>query len=478
MKKSKITAKELKEIGYPQGPVIPVAMDIVSKHYKFEDKQVISALLRKVLLSPTDFLMDDKLLPIAQKLVPSIIEQGVEMSLNKAGVDIVVFGGDLIDQIAMHQMYQAAKLPISIAAALMPDAHSGYGLPIGGVLAVDNAVIPYGVGLDIGCRMCLSIFDLPVKDLRSKTRFFIDTIEQSSLFGSGAAFSSGTQHDIMDDSRFYETRLLKGLQGKAWKQLGSSGSGNHFVEFGEVTLQEEDPVIGLPSGQYLGLLTHSGSRGLGAKIASHYTSIALAKRRLPKEAKNLAWLTLDEAEGVEYWQAMNLAGDYARGCHQVIHDKVARRLGARPIKVIENHHNFAWKECLEGQQVIVHRKGATPAGKDVLGIIPGSMTTPGFIVKGKGTPASIYSAAHGAGRRMSRKSAIEAVRLKDFKADVEQAGVRLLAGGLDESAFAYKDIYKVMKAQHALVDEVGLFYPKIVKMDGASHRSWKDKLWD
>jgi tRNA-splicing ligase RtcB len=155
--------------------------------------------------------------------------------------------------------------------------------------------------------------------------------------------------------------------------------------------------------------------------------------------KNLAWLSLDEEEGIEYWNAMNLAGDYASACHHVIHDKIAKQLGRQPIKMVENHHNFAWKEKWEGKDLIVHRKGATPAGKDVLGIIPGSMTAPGFIVKGKGEVASVNSASHGAGRKMSRTRAMESVTDKQFKEELEKHNVKLLGGGLDESPFAYKE---------------------------------------
>src|SRR5213075_389984 len=208
---------------------------------------------------------------------------------------------------------------------------------------------------------------------------------------------------------------------------------------------------------------------------NHYTKIAISKRHLPQEAKNLAWLSLDEEEGMEYWMAMNLAGDYASACHHIIHAKIAKQLGRKPLKMVENHHNFAWKEMWDGREVIVHRKGATPAGKDVLGIIPGSMTADGFIVKGKGEEAAVNSASHGAGRKMSRTRAMASVTDKQFKDELKKFGVKLLGGGLDESPFAYKDIYEVMQSQKALVETVGRFTPKIVKMDGAKHRSWKNK---
>jgi tRNA-splicing ligase RtcB len=172
---------------------------------------------------------------------------------------------------------------------------------------------------------------------------------------------------------------------------------------------------------------------------------------------------------------MNLAGDYASACHHVIHHKIAKQLGRKPVRMVENHHNFAWKENFEGKEVIVHRKGATPAGKNVLGIIPGSMTADGFIVKGKGEPASVNSASHGAGRKMSRTKALSAITEKQLKDELQKYGVSLMGGGLDEAPFAYKDIAAVMQSQQQLVDIVGKFTPKIVKMDGAKHKVWRKK---
>jgi len=358
---------------------------------------------------------------------------------------------------------------------LMPDAHSGYGLPIGGVLATENAVIPYGVGVDIGCRMCLSVFDINPKELIQREAFFAREINEATLFGSGAQFDHASNHEVMEHEAFYEMPLLKNLHGRAWKQLGSSGSGNHFVEFGTVEITEKDPVLGIEAGLYVGLLSHSGSRALGANIANHYTKIAKQKRRLPGEANNLAWLNLDEEEGIEYWIAMNLAGDYASACHHIIHAKIAKQLGRKPITMVENHHNFAWKESFEGKEVIVHRKGATPAAINVLGIIPGSMTANGFIVKGKGEVASVNSASHGAGRLMSRTKAMQSITENALKDELKKHGVKLMGGGLDEAPFAYKNIETVMQSQTALVDIIGRFTPKIVKMDGAKHKSWGKK---
>ena len=201
----------------------------------------------------------------------------------------------------------------------------------------------------------------------------------------------------------------------------------------------------------------------------------MQKTVLPKEAKHLAWLDMDTEAGMEYWLAMNLAGDYASACHHTIHEKIAKAIGEKPLARVENHHNFAWKEMWEGKEVIVHRKGATPAGKDVLGIIPGSMTAPGFIVKGKGEVAALNSASHGAGRKMSRSKALANITHEALKKELKDHGVKLIGGGLDEAPFAYKDINEVMQSQTTLVDVFGKFYPVIVQMDGSDPKKFRKR---
>ena len=472
MSKLKLSGKELRQIGYPQSPVISIAMNIMEKEFEHLSKEDALEILSSVLQSPNQYAHDGKLGKIAEALIPKPKVAGDEVLLAENGITFNVFGAEGIEQGALQQMYTAAKLPVAVAGALMPDAHHGYGLPIGGVLATENAVIPYGVGVDIGCRMCLSVFDINPKELTDREHYFTRELNEETLFGSGSMFQKPVDHEVMYHSAFNEVGLLKGLQERARMQLGSSGSGNHFVEWGIVEIKEKDAVLSIEPGSYIGLLSHSGSRALGANVANHFTKLAKEKRRLPGDAVNLAWLSLDEQEGIEYWIAMNLAGDYASACHHIIHQKITKQLARQPIKMVENHHNFAWKEKWEGKEVIVHRKGATPAGKNVLGIIPGSMASPGFIVKGKGEMASINSASHGAGRTMSRTAALKTVTHKDLNEALAKQGVKLLGGGLDEAPFAYKDIHEVMKAQSALVETVGVFHPKIVKMDGAQPKQW------
>jgi tRNA-splicing ligase RtcB len=468
-KQAPLTGKDLRNLGFPEGPVISITLNTLAKHHKRTARDVVFAMLSEILTEPTKYTEDEVMGPIAKALLPKARPSNL-VDLRDTGIPYEVYGAEGIEEGAQQQMRVAAKLPVAVAGALMPDAHHGYGLPIGGVLATDNAVIPYGVGVDIGCRMCLSIFDLPPGELDDRTSYFSREIHEATLFGSGGIFKRPHDHEVMERVEFGETALLRQLKERARQQLGTSGSGNHFVEFGVVEIGEGQSEFGVPAGKYVGLLSHSGSRALGANVAAHYTKLAKEKRALPPEAANLAWLSLDEEEGIEYWRAMNLAGDYASANHHIIHEKIAKQLGRQPLKRVENHHNFAWKEQHNGREVIVHRKGATPAGKGVLGIIPGSMTAPGFIVRGKGEEASVASASHGAGRRMSRTAALQKITQSELKEELKARGVTLLGGGLDEAPFAYKDIHAVMAGQRALVDVVGTFQPKIVKMCGDAPR--------
>ena len=161
---------------------------------------------------------------------------------------------------------------------------------------------------------------------------------------------------------------------------------------------------------------------------------------------------------------MNLMGDYAAANHDVIHRLLSKQLGARIVAGVENHHNFAWKETHGGREVIVHRKGATPAGAGVLGVIPGSMADPAFVVRGKGCEASLLSAAHGAGRRMSRTAAREKYNFRTVQKDLERRDIRVISAGSDEVPYVYKNILDVMAAQQDLVEIIARFDPRIVKM--------------
>jgi len=334
------------------------------------------------------------------------------------------WGTDL-EPSAVEQLHNACQLPVAIAGALMPDAHQGYGLPIGGVLAADNAVIPFAVGVDIACRMKLTVLDLPVSAITGQRDRLANALKAETFFGVGAGNQGKRQHDVMDED-WSVTSVTAGLKDRAARQLGTSGSGNHFAEFGTLTLEQDD--LGLAAGIYVALLSHSGSRGTGAGVAEHYSKLAMSlHRELPQELARLAWLDLDSEPGQEYWLAMELMGRYAAANHELIHNHVAKHLGTDVLLDIENHHNFAWKETHDSREVIVHRKGATPAGKGVLGIIPGSMGTAGYIVRGRGNAKSLLSASHGAGRKMSRTAAKKAFTWHEAKKFLTERNVELIS---------------------------------------------------
>lgn len=418
---------------------------------------------------------------IARSYFDDIILEQKENDLRPEMVESEIFG-EGIEEGAITQFNNASRMAPAIRSALMPDAHVGYGLPIGGVLATDNAVIPYAVGVDIGCRVRLSIFRISNWPEKWHPDFKDKLIEQTR-FGMGAAFKKSdkgglSQHAVLEDpdwtlvNKLVPVKNGQTLHSIAVEQLGSSGGGNHFVEWGVVTIK--DPSLHdefNEDGEYVALLSHSGSRGVGAKIADHYSKLAMKLRpNIDPAIKHLAWFDMDTQEGQEYWMAMNLAGRFATANHEVIHQRIADAMGiGAPMLSIDNHHNFAWIEDVvmnngEIRQAYVHRKGATPAGKGVLGVIPGSMATKGYVVEGKGNFHSINSSSHGAGRAMSRRAAHENLDPNEWKRQLKEAQVELIGGSLDEATNAYKDIEKVMSHQQNLVKVLAEFKPHIVRM--------------
>ena len=459
----KLKGKDLIKLGFPKNNSINIALGQINRYKKREKKEHILEEAKEVLQHPEKFQNNAIWGKVAEGLVKPV--EIKRHQLRTTSVPFSIYGENEIDERAKFQLYDALKLPIAVQGALMPDAHAGYGLPIGGVLATENAVIPYGVGVDIGCRMCLSVYPVKASYLKGKKHQLTNILSEHTKFGMRETHAIKHDHEIFERSVFQEIPLLKKLKDKAYKQLGTSGGGNHFVEFGMVTITDPENEFRLPEGEYIGVLSHSGSRGLGANIAKHYTYLAAKQCPLPKNVQHLAWLDLDTHDGQEYWLAMNLAGDYAKACHDDIHFRIGKLLGAKAVAKIENHHNFAWKEHVNGKELIVHRKGATPAAKGELGIIPGSMTAPGYIVRGLGNAESLQSASHGAGRLFSRRKCKEKFTKSDIKHQLKVHDVTLIGGGVDEAPMAYKDIKRVMANQQELVEVLGTFTPKIVRMD-------------
>jgi tRNA-splicing ligase RtcB len=470
--------KDLMRLGVPLGEATRRATDFISRFILGGgDKSRLEEEIKAIVASPAQFAEDPLRKEFAKALVnaPSPPSRAEPVPYRQ--------WGEGLEPEAVTQMEKACLLPVAVAGALMPDAHVGYGLPIGGVLATENAVIPYAVGVDIACRMKMTVLDLPVRDLERNRDRLARAIEAETRFGLGAAFRQRREHDVMDMD-WSVSPVTSQQKDRAWSQLGTSGSGNHFVEFGVFTAHgpiapsrgsQGETSEPLPAGAFVALLSHSGSRGTGASVCDHYSKVAVRKHpELPKELQRLAWLSLDETEGQEYWAAMELMGCYAAANHACIHKHIAENLGARVLLDVENHHNFAWKErhwigAVE-RDVIVHRKGATPAGEGILGIIPGSMASPGFLVCGKGSVESLRSASHGAGRVMSRSQAVKKFNWKEVNQFLRQRGVTLISAGLDEVPMVYKNIREVMAAQMDLVTILGQFDPKLVKMAPSGER--------
>ena len=454
-----ITGKQLKQWGLPAGPVYKVVLQVLERlqlHRKQAQKQI-----KALIADPKAYLHDPDWKEAATLVMP---KPSTSFRLNDRGCMVRIFGQDMIEQGAINQIHVASKLPISIQAACMPDGHQGYGLPIGGVLATDNVVIPYAVGVDIGCRMHMTVTDMPASQMEGLRDHLRNALVDNTVFGAGKEINGQVEHSVMEDERF-GIEAIKQFKFTAEKQLGTSGGGNHFVEYGSVVakgLGINEPV--------LAILSHSGSRGFGYRVAQTYTKIAMASCCLPKEARHLAWLSLDGSAGQEYWEAMNLAGEYAKAGHEVIHARIVKALKVKVQDTIQNHHNFAWKGKArvgttdEYRDVIIHRKGATPADVAELGIIPGSMSTPTYIVTGRGFDDSLRSSSHGAGRLMSRTEAKSTFTMSDMKKDLMEKGVELIGGSVDECSGSYKDIDRVLAEQREIVDIQGKFMPWMVRM--------------
>ena len=455
-----MNTKDLIRLGVPPGEPTRRGREFIARYIlKGLDPAKLAETVEAVVRTPAAFTDDELCGEFAKALLRC------ERTIRDAPAACRQWGEGLEPE-AINQMGRACQLPVAVAGALMPDAHVGYGLPIGGVLATDNAVIPYAVGVDIACRMKLTVLDLPVRELDRHREELTKAIEVETRFGVGSTFKERREHEVLQ-ADWSVSPVTKQSRDRAWAQLGTSGSGNHFVEFGLFT--NEQPVAGLPAGEYVALLSHSGSRGTGAAVCDDYSKLAMAQHaNLAKEHKHLAWLDLDSAAGQEYWAAMELMGRYAAANHSLIHQHLARHLRLNVLLDVENHHNFAWKErhVIDGveRDVVVHRKGATPAGVGVLGVIPGSMAAPAFLVRGKGNVASLKSASHGAGRAMSRTKAIETFEWEKVNRLLKDRGVKLISAGLDEVPGSYKDIHQVMAAQADLVEVLGRFDPKLVKM--------------
>ena len=363
----------------------------------------------------------------------------------------------------LEQARLTADLPFVVKPlALMPDAHVGMGATIGSVVATNGAIVPAAVGVDIGCGMAAARTELTSHDLPDSLGSLHGRIRRSVPAGvpnkrsrRAGSHSEPVEAPALDElmRRQRLPALVTAQAGKVARQFGTLGSGNHFVE---VCLDEADRVW---------VVLHSGSRGIGNQLAQEHIKVAkgeVARLLVDLPDPNLAHLVEGTPEFDSYVNDMLWAQDYARSNRaamlDAVLDDVARELG-RPVAVgdvVNCHHNYCERELHDGNEVWVTRKGAIRAREGDLGIIPGSMGTSSYIVRGRGNPASYHSASHGAGRRMSRAKARRSFDTDSLRAEMGDRtwNDRQAEQLLDEHPGAYKDIDEVMDAQSDLVDVV------------------------
>lgn len=387
------------------------------------------------------------------------------------------------DSSAVSQAITCANHGNVVQTLLMADHHKGYSQPIGGVVAYSGQISPSGVGYDIGCGNKAVRTNLMAADIMPRIGSIMDQIAKQITFGVGRGNRNRVDHELFDDSDWNVYVQVAGKKGHdalkmlAREQLGTVGSGNHYV----------DLFTELSTGR-LWIGNHFGSRGFGHKTASGFLNLAAGRGFLDKapgehmdQAPTL--FDLDQEHGELYYRAMKLAGRYAYAGRDYVIDEVLRLLGATADFEVHNHHNFAWKEQHDGQETIVVRKGATPSAPGQLGFIGGSMGDISVIVRGKDSlenKQSFYSTVHGAGRVMSRTQAAGKMNWKtrtrhggeitreQMKQAIADFGVELRGADTDESPFVYRKLQTVLDAHHETLDVLHVLKPIGVCMAGAN----------
>jgi len=344
---------------------------------------------------------------------------------------------DALEQQALNQFESAMQQPFVVRGALMPDAHTGYSLPIGAVVATDGVILPSWVGYDIGCGMCALPTSYGVDNVREKAREIFDAIYKTVPVG----FSHNARHATWrEGEELTRTAKMREIFEKTGlRQIGSLGGGNHFIEVGD----DETGMVWI--------ILHSGSRGIGYTTASHYMRIASGDG---KAREGHFGFTVESTEGQNYISDLAFCLAFALENRREIMRRVEGVLSAHCSgagkwgELINRNHNHA--EQKDG--LWIHRKGATHAETGMMGVIPGNMRDGSFIVRGKGNPEALWSSSHGAGRRFGRKEAKRTLTMEAFTETM--VGVTALVTGntLDESPFAYKDVFNVMAQQQDMVE--------------------------
>lgn len=392
-------------------------------------------------------------------------------------MNLMIFGEP--DEATIQQIRRCAAPPETVAAVLCADAHVGYSMPIGGVVAYDGLVSPSGVGYDIACGNKAVCTDLMVEDVRPELPKIMDTIFERISFGIGRKNPEPVDHELFDAPQWDVHPGVKALKQLAREQLGTVGGGNHYVDL------FEEPATGR-----LWVAVHFGSRGFGHKTATGFLNLAkglpfdAAPRQETMDAPPTL-LRIDSELGQAYLAAMELAGNYAYAGRDDVIDQVLSILGAKATYAVHNHHNYAWKETHFGIDCYVIRKGATPAWPGQESFIGGSMADISVIIRGVDGELSrkgLYSTVHGAGRIMSRTQAAGrwqtvkqgkrrvrirtggAITMEAMQQEAMAYGVELRGAGPDEAPGVYRKLQPVLDAHGPTIEILHVLKPIGVAM--------------
>lgn len=352
---------------------------------------------------------------------------------------------EIIDDMAMEQFISAMNQESVVRGALMPDTHAGYSLPIGSVVATDGMVYPSWVGVDIGCGMCALPTTFSADEVRAHARDIFDQIYKTIPVG----FSHNNKPSVWSNAHLERTNITREIFDKnGLNQLGSLGGGNHFIEIGA----DESNVVWI--------IIHSGSRGIGHAVATHYMRLAAGT---DKAREGHFGFDANTQDGRDYITDMNFCLEFALASRREMISRAEGAIskftdgeGKWEYLINRNHNHADYKDGLW-----IHRKGATHAETGMTGVIPGNMRDGSFIVRGKGNPESLYSSSHGAGRVLGRKKAQSLINMDDFSESMRGITAKVDANTIDESPFVYKDIFEVMRLQADLVDVVAHVKPII-----------------
>ncbi len=360
-----------------------------------------------------------------------------------------------IEASAIGQMRTCMLVGNTVAGAMCADAHQGYAQPVGSAIAYEKQISISGVGYDIGCGNMYVGLDLPYASIKENTAYYLNAIRRKISFGVGRVNDERVEHELFDDEPAWDAADVKDLKELARSQLGTVGSGNHYVDL----FEDENG--------YVGIGVHFGSRGLGHKSATKYLLTAGGKDGIMVPP---AVVDENSEVGERYLAAMHLAGRYAYAGREWVCERVRGIIGGEVLFTVHNHHNFAWEEKHFGKKLWVVRKGCTPAFPNQWGFIGGSMAENAVIVKGRENsleaPSLLYSTVHGAGRAMGRKAAKKAFTQAEMDSWLQRAGVMLAGGDIDESPMAYKRLSDVLKAHSETLDIVHRLRPFAVAMAG------------